>query len=366
MLGNRIAYILLLIVLAGVYIFTDSYFSLMLIVLFVLMTVLSCVLMIGAKRTLNVSVVKNKRGIECVINSGKFAAGKLIFTLTADNELTGAHEQRKFFAAVSGKSRAGFSLGGLGVGVVTVSFSAPVLYDCFGLFKHKLKDLPDTSWEVYPKFCGIELYAEEAKEIAGDGDRYSEVRPGSDPSELFALREYAPGDEMRRIHWKLSNKTDKLIVREFGMPLNYSVFLLIELERGDVSELNACVTAAASISAVLIENGIFHNIAWFDRAKEKYIVREVSDIEEFQVAEAELISSYSYSEHALAADSYLMSGFGKHSIIYVTTVADEERLTALSSHPLKTILISKNPGNVEGDVTVMKPAEVKEGFRVEI
>ena len=37
-----------------------------------------------------------------------------------------------------------------------------------------------------------------------------------DPSETQAIREYLPGDSIRSIHWKLSQKTDTLMVREYG------------------------------------------------------------------------------------------------------------------------------------------------------
>ena len=39
-------------------------------------------------------------------------------------------------------------------------------------------------------------------------------RKGNDPSEIFDIREYVPGDDIRSIHWKLSSKTDTLILKE--------------------------------------------------------------------------------------------------------------------------------------------------------
>ena len=46
----------------------------------------------------------------------------------------------------------------------------------------------------------------------------SEVSPFNipDPAETQAIREYLPGDPIRSIHWKLSQKNDKLMVREYG------------------------------------------------------------------------------------------------------------------------------------------------------
>ena len=43
-------------------------------------------------------------------------------------------------------------------------------------------------------------------------------QPGGGFSEIHDLREYRPGDSLHEIHWKLSAKTDKLIVREAEEP----------------------------------------------------------------------------------------------------------------------------------------------------
>ncbi|MCQ2538114.1 MAG: DUF58 domain-containing protein [Lachnospiraceae bacterium] len=41
----------------------------------------------------------------------------------------------------------------------------------------------------------------------------------NDPSEAYGIREYVPGDSIKSIHWKLSEKTGKTMVREYGMPV---------------------------------------------------------------------------------------------------------------------------------------------------
>ncbi len=45
-------------------------------------------------------------------------------------------------------------------------------------------------------------------------------KPGGGFSEIHELREYRPGDPMRTVHWKVSAKTDDLIVREAQEALN--------------------------------------------------------------------------------------------------------------------------------------------------
>jgi len=45
---------------------------------------------------------------------------------------------------------------------------------------------------------------------------YADERYESDPSVTCGIREYIPGDSIRSIHWKLSEKTGKTMVREYG------------------------------------------------------------------------------------------------------------------------------------------------------
>ena len=72
---------------------------------------------------------------------------------------------------------------------------------------------------------------EEEAAPEGDGQRYSLRRPGSDPTELFGLREYQPGDRLNRVDWKLSQKTGAILVREGSLPVSDRVVLLAHLNK---------------------------------------------------------------------------------------------------------------------------------------
>ena len=52
-----------------------------------------------------------------------------------------------------------------------------------------------------------------------DSDEYSPDRPGSDPSELFGIRDYREGDALKSIHWKLGEKYDRTASREMSLPV---------------------------------------------------------------------------------------------------------------------------------------------------
>lgn len=74
---------------------------------------------------------------------------------------------------------------------------------------------------------------------------------------IYLLYANISRDEIRKIHWKLSAKQSKLVVRDFGLSLNYPIFLLLEIfnnknENVDKA-LDACMMTFVSVSQSLIE-----------------------------------------------------------------------------------------------------------------
>jgi uncharacterized protein (DUF58 family) len=106
---------------------------------------------------------------------------------------------------------------------------------------------------------------------AGKDDlEYVANKPGYDLSEPLAIREYVAGDSLKSIHWKLTSKFDKLMVREPGQPAENSVLLLLETGAppGVAPKhrmLAAAVEAFLSLSQGLLAGGVQHTVGWQDR-----------------------------------------------------------------------------------------------------
>ena len=66
-----------------------------------------------------------------------------------------------------------------------------------------------------------------------DTEDYSNERPGYDLSEMFQIRDYVPGDSQRQIHWKLSHKYGKLIVKDPSLPITRSAAVFWERTEND-------------------------------------------------------------------------------------------------------------------------------------
>lgn len=366
MLKNRIAYILLIISLAVIYIFTNTYYTLILLVSAVFLIVFSLVLMILSGRGLNISLNMPQtmsKDHDCIIeisttNESIVPVARVGITISITNMLTNSNASRRMYCTVGSKQNdtAKFKINGAKAGETFIGLKKIKVYDCLGLFSFKMPDLQEISTIIYPKSCDISIQTEKPIETTGDGTRYSQSKKGADVSEIFALREYVPGDEVRKIHWKLSSKLDKLVVRDFSLPLNYSVFLLLELIRGTEDELDACLSVYTSLSRTLLENGINHNLAWYDGKSDVFYIKEAANFDSLEVSIAQILSASSYSDGFFALDGYTSYGrFDKrHTLMYVTTKIDVDKLTELSSKQrVKTLYISEDGENEFGNVDIL-------------
>ena len=89
------------------------------------------------------------------------------------------------------------------------------------------------------------------------------VVKGDDPSELFELRDYQPGDKISRVHWKLSDKHDRLIVKEYGRVVSAETLILLDLN-AEAQDIDACLDALRKYSAYFTKNAQLCEVIWFD------------------------------------------------------------------------------------------------------
>lgn len=93
--------------------------------------------------------------------------------------------------------------------------------------------------------------------------RRNKPKPGGGFSEEHELRDYRPGDSMRDIHWKLSAKTDRTIVREAQEPVRGKTLLTFDLE-GPESRVDGTLERLLWLSGWLLEHDTPHQIIWID------------------------------------------------------------------------------------------------------
>lgn len=79
-----------------------------------------------------------------------------------------------------------------------------------------------------------------------------------DDISFHALREYAPGDDLRHVHWKATARTQKLMIRQFEQTRRSQLVVALSTrtdEYADDDEFELAVSIAASVAASAMREG---------------------------------------------------------------------------------------------------------------
>lgn len=107
-----------------------------------------------------------------------------------------------------------------------------------GLVERQVKLNTEQPVRIYPNVLALrefELLKQQGR-LREIGIRRSRMRGLG--TEFESLRDYAEGDDFRKIDWKATARRDKLIVRQFEQERNQSVIIVIDVGRGMLSEVN--------------------------------------------------------------------------------------------------------------------------------
>jgi uncharacterized protein (DUF58 family) len=125
--------------------------------------------------------------------------------------------------------------------------------DPFGIYSLTLYDQQISSILVTPP----QLALSQIHIVPGgwSGDRQRHVPSVEREISDAGLREYAPGDSLRRIHWRASAHNDSLIVRQLESATSADWWIIVDLERsaqagtGQDTTLELLVVLAASLAS---------------------------------------------------------------------------------------------------------------------
>lgn len=234
-------------------------------------------------------------------NKNILPVGKVGIRIKYRNVLSGRWMRKKLFLSV-GRGTESYHF------VMCCDYSAKLevrlvgakLYDVLNLFSLQLlsrrkRAQNAVSIIVLPKIDELgESPACANPHVMVDSDLYSDVKSGDDSTEIFQIREYMQGDRMNRIHWKLSVKEGELMVKEFGLPIDCSVLILMDFGwcadwEEQLLYRDAVLEAALSLSYRMVLDGQVHSLAWYDGKEKRNERARILGIEDFYDAEGRIL-----------------------------------------------------------------------------
>lgn len=170
-------------------------------------------------------------------------------------------------------------------GSYTVTLEKIRIYDWTGLFHRTLRVKKSASFQVLPEVAQVGLrLSERLRNFYGDSDVYDDFRAGEDAGEIFDVREFRAGDKIQSIHWKLSAKSEELIVREDSQPRACPVVLILDDSGLPERNADAFVSVAATLSFSLMDRACPHFLSWYSGSRQDMVRARVDDEEGYYIA----------------------------------------------------------------------------------
>lgn len=152
------------------------------------------------------------------------------------------------------------------VGRVSVEVVSARAVDVFGFSSASMPAVAyAASYTVYPTIDEIDVTTDRASRMALTGLVFDKYRKGQDLSEVFELRDYHDGDSLKAVHWKLSARTDDLMVREASHPADFDLALFLGVHGGSsdkarIAQVNAAFSVLASMSRAFVHRALGHTV----------------------------------------------------------------------------------------------------------
>ena len=181
-----------------------------------------------------VSVLKEERlpGSITFVNRRRCFSVHLRGQIRFINHLTGEHQEYDFTISVpeKGQRELCWQFRSSYCGRATVELAMLRIEDVLSFFSVPVgQELQEEFW-ILPHGWQSEEQKESVLSELPDWESmlFSAQKKGSDTSEVTDIRQWTPEYPLKNIHWKLSEKMNTLLVREYGYPISDKLLLLVD------------------------------------------------------------------------------------------------------------------------------------------
>lgn len=332
---KRIGYIFFILILFFLYIWTNKKMTLWACILFVGMAFLSILInqLIVRKISIKYEIIQNinigKNCIQIIVeNKGIFPANHIENVIRCENIVFGTSDRKSIHISVPAKSIEEFILpiSSRYCGRIDLFVEKCCVYDWFDLTYRTVKVHKEGCYYSYPKekFQPLEKINDGISE--GEEITYKHV-VGNDVSEILQIREYRQGDSIKNIHWKLSAKSSKILIKELDCPNDNSILVLFDYAKKEERDTNNNIlTAVSNISNQLMKERKGHTVYRMDTSEEHVVDRIVEEPEEFDIMQQELLETEAKTIGRKVAEYIMDTNIFKQyaKIIYVKAKNDED------------------------------------------
>lgn len=204
-------------------------------------------------------------------------------------------------------------------GVYEIMILQIVSYDYLHIFHFKKPLSLHKELMIYPQRFDIPEFDRTA---FGEGfDEFEETQTkGNVSSNVTDIREYVPGDRLQKIHWKLSMKIDKLMIKENEATATNQFSLLVELyqDKPESDYLERALTNAYSLALAMLKTGEPFFFIVYSVKSQDFIRTLIRCQEDLDTAMMQCFYQPTYQEENLALQT-LKNASAAHGILLHAT-----------------------------------------------
>lgn len=369
MLIIKLLFLILIIVCAVFYILYIGDFSLVLLAVISAVPLIMLIMLLISKKSISVKfAVKSKTAAKkeifdiqlCVKNKCPFPIGKaealIEYYNIFNNEINTL--ELHFPILPRNSQRVTFQLSSKFCGRLKIRSAYIFIYDPLRIFRFKIGRNISEGIVILPEGHEINAISSTASRLNDESSVLSEHSPGDDPSEVFDLREYLPGDKLNRIHWKLSSKNEDFIVKDYSLPIDSSSVIFLNLHCCENSEFtlpiyDTLLELLVSFSQLLLENERSHTIVYYSCTEKQFVKREINDTDTLAAALNELILSLNDDLSANAPNEYFSASreYLYTSFTFISAEKNEQLLSfideELDSDIKNAVITVKSPDEAD-------------------
>ena len=227
--------------------------------------------------------------------AGRIGLVNVALETNLKNKRTGIVEQNAFSVPVGRKAVSvnKIETSDSNAGKYELTCSCLQVTDALGLFRREAKGECIKEYVVRPSEFEVSVYLGASSAVMLESDNYSNSRNGNDPGEVRGIREYVIGDQIKNIHWKLSEKNDKLFVKELGLPVTEQVMVVLDTLVTDElagEGFDAIAAVFSSVMRSLVRMEVDFSVGWSGEGGEEFVTRKVESEDDLEEIITEVLS----------------------------------------------------------------------------
>lgn len=349
MVGNKAAYILFLILVGLFAVLYNSYFTGILFLVILLVPVVLYVTLFITYTRIKVTLLPGKNIVmkgeteEVILkftNKSIFPLNRIQIPIEYMNEVTGIKKNRIVELALDQQStqKVCINLQSQHCGKLNISIKKVLLFDYLHIWKKRCIVNINTEIAVIPDvgYTDTDLIKKVYMNNSNsDNEKYSKEKKGEDVSEVFDVRDYKRGDKPNRIHWKLSQRLDKVMIKEYSEPLKDSVaFILYPFckDNGEVrlKLMDGFLECVLTLLNSCLQGGNSLTMVSYDTEMEQYNECLLDKIEDKQYGLLRLLKSPVLTEFVPVVKEFgQLQSIEYSGLFFITTDIEEENLEYL-------------------------------------